>query len=287
VNDWIKGGILTFSDFSTVSVPALNNDGSATVITLPSPVLTSSIMLTVTSVGPSTSNVGLSEFSAYGQQCSSCAYYPLVTNMFFGILQNATDLEPNYATDLALWATATASSSESSVSTAIKINDGYVSGYPQDETEEWSSNGEGVGAWAQLNWTTPVTLRSLVIYDRINTNDWCTGSTITFDDGSFILVPALNNDGSPLTINLAVPVTTYALRFTVTAVSASTGNVGLAELSAYSSLYVRCLHPSVVFSDSYRSARLSLLQLPSVSAEHPFLLLRPPPLPHRAPQICQ
>lgn len=90
--------------------------------------------------------------------------------MLLGSLQNATDLEPNYTTDLALFASATGSSSESSTSTPDKAIDGYVNGYLPvggDETEEWASSAQGVGAWLQLNWASPVTLQSLVLYDRL------------------------------------------------------------------------------------------------------------------------
>lgn len=64
-NDQITAGTLTFSDSSTVAVPSLNNDGSATTITF-TPRATTSLRLTVNSVSGSTGNVGLSEFQAWG-----------------------------------------------------------------------------------------------------------------------------------------------------------------------------------------------------------------------------
>ena len=63
-NDQVTGGTLTFSDGSTVNVPTLNNDGSATTVTFPAKT-TTSLLFTVTSVSSSTQNVGLSEIQVY------------------------------------------------------------------------------------------------------------------------------------------------------------------------------------------------------------------------------
>ena len=57
-NDQVTGGTLTFSDGSTVTVPALNNTGSATTVTFPTKI-TTSVLFTVTSVSSTTQNVGL------------------------------------------------------------------------------------------------------------------------------------------------------------------------------------------------------------------------------------
>ena len=63
-SDQITGGTLTFSDGTTVTVPSLNNDGTATVITFTARA-TTTLRLTVTSVSSATGNVGLAEFEAY------------------------------------------------------------------------------------------------------------------------------------------------------------------------------------------------------------------------------
>jgi hypothetical protein len=64
LNDQVTGGTLTFSDGSTVAVPSLNNDGSATTVTFPAKT-TTSLLFTVNSVSASTGNVGLSEIQVY------------------------------------------------------------------------------------------------------------------------------------------------------------------------------------------------------------------------------
>lgn len=116
--------------------------------------------------------------------------------------------------------------------------DGWANGYKDDGTgssdEEWSSNGEKVGAWLNLAWSSPVTFNQLVLFDRPNAADQVTAANITFSDGSYVRVGTLYNDGSATYVNLSTSVTTSSLRFTVTGVSDTTGNVGLAEIEIYS-----------------------------------------------------
>ena len=64
LNDQITGATLTFSNGTTATVPALNNNGSATTVMFPV-VTTTSLLMTVNSVSSSTQNVGLSEIMVY------------------------------------------------------------------------------------------------------------------------------------------------------------------------------------------------------------------------------
>ena len=63
--------------------------------------------------------------------------------------------------------------------------------------------------------------RLLIIHSQV------TGGTLTFSDGSVVQVPSLNNDGTASYINISPARNTTTILFTVTSVSASTGNVGL------------------------------------------------------------
>jgi hypothetical protein len=76
-------------------------------------------------------------------------------------------------------------------------------------------------------------MSKVVLYDRPNANDQITGATLTFSDGSTVQVPALNNDGTATTVTFPAKTTT-SLKVTVTSVSASTQNVGLSEIQAFS-----------------------------------------------------
>ena len=130
-------------------------------------------------------------------------------------------------------ATVTASSENpADGQTAVKAVDGVIDGYPGDYTREWATNGQGVGAWINLAWSTPKTLSSISVYDRPNLDDQITGGTLSFSDGSTLPVGTLPNNGAVLTLNFA-PRAVTSVRLTVTSVSATTSNVGLAEIQAF------------------------------------------------------
>ena len=136
--------------------------------------------------------------------------------------------------NLALSATVTASSQNTSTGqTADKAIDGVIGGYPSTPYNvEWATTGGGVGSWLKLTWATAQTFDTIVLYDRPNSSDQITSATLTFSNGTQIPVGTLPNDGTGLTVN--VPnITTTTLTLTVNSVSASTQNVGLAEIQAY------------------------------------------------------
>ena len=67
LDDQIMAGTLTFSDGTVVSFGELPNAGEpGLTVTLPSPITTTSILMTVTSVSSTTLNIGLSEIQAWG-----------------------------------------------------------------------------------------------------------------------------------------------------------------------------------------------------------------------------
>ncbi len=140
---------------------------------------------------------------------------------------------PPASTNLALSATATASSGANN-QTADRARDGFTDGYPSASSHEWASNGQGVGAWLQLTWPSAQTLNQVRLFDRPNTDDRVMGGTLTFSDGASVSVGALDNAGAGLTVPFTSRSVTW-VRFTVTQVTATTYNVGLAELQAFNS----------------------------------------------------
>lgn len=76
------------------------------------------------------------------------------------------------ATDLALNAVASASSVASGSPASAAIDGtagGYYNSNGQDtgnDAAEWSSNGEGAGAWLLLSWTAAQSIGQVVVYDR-------------------------------------------------------------------------------------------------------------------------
>jgi len=175
-------------------------------------------------------------FLAAGQtvnSTSSSSNTTSVANPWFGKPTGAGG-----APDLAMSVSTVTSSSTSFGQGPWHTVDGWVDGYKADGSgnyeQEWSSNGQGVGAWVNLVWKSPVTLNQVVLFDRPNLDDQVTSANITFSDGSFVTVGSLANDGSATYLNLSSSVTTTSLRFTVLGVSSSTSNVGLAEIMAFS-----------------------------------------------------
>jgi LmbE family N-acetylglucosaminyl deacetylase len=120
-------------------------------------------------------------------------------------------------------------SSQDPTQPALAAVDGVVGGYPDDSANEWSTLGGGAGSWLSLSWASPVVLDQVVLFDRPNTADQVTGGTLTFSDGSTVVVPALTNDGSAVPISFS-PRATSSVLFTVNSVSANTVNIGLAEI---------------------------------------------------------
>ncbi|MDQ7911219.1 glycoside hydrolase family 16 protein [Phytohabitans sp. ZYX-F-186] len=135
-------------------------------------------------------------------------------------------------TNIAASATATASSTYSGYSVNA-IKDGVVAGYPADASKEWASNGQKVGAWARLTWSSAQSVTSVVLFDRPNTADQVTSGTLTFSDGSSLPVGALvNNASSGTTVSFAAKTVTW-VQLTVDSVKSTTANVGLAEFEVY------------------------------------------------------
>ena len=197
-NDQVNGGTLLFSDGTSVAVGALPNDGSALVVNFPARRVTS-LRFTATSVSSTTANVGLAELQAY-------------------------------TTNLAPQAVTTASSENvAGQQQAAKASDGYAAGSPAAPTREWSTVGGKTDSWLRLTWNSPRTMSRVVLYDRPNANDQITGAVLTFDDGDSITVPALSNDGAGSTVTFPAR-TASAIQLTVTSVSSTTQNVGLAEI---------------------------------------------------------
>jgi LmbE family N-acetylglucosaminyl deacetylase len=140
---------------------------------------------------------------------------------------------PAYGPNVANTATITASTERAaSGQTAVKVADGSPLGYPADATHEWATSGQGAGAWLQMTWPSGQTVAKIVLHDRPNTGDQVVAGTVTFSDGSTIPVGPLSNNGAAVIYEFPARTVTSA-RLDITQVSATTGNVGLAEFEIY------------------------------------------------------
>ena len=131
-------------------------------------------------------------------------------------------------------ATATASSEYTpDGQLAAKAVDGFVDGYPKDSAKEWSTDGEGAGAWLQLNWPEAKIIEEVILHDRPNLNDHALAGTLSFGDGTTLPFTALDNLGGGISIKGFAPVTTDSLRVTFDQVAATTAAIGLAEVEVF------------------------------------------------------
>jgi len=129
--------------------------------------------------------------------------------------------------------TVTASAQDTAAGQGVaKAVDGVAQGYPADSSKEWVAPGGKAGTWIQLSWASPVTMTSVVLYDRPNLDDQATAGTLTFSDSSTLSVPSINNGGGATTVTFPAKSTT-SLKYTINSVSSTTYNVGLAEFEAY------------------------------------------------------
>ncbi|WP_216093144.1 hypothetical protein, partial [Curtobacterium sp. UCD-KPL2560] len=220
-DDRVTGGTLTFSDGSSVAVPALPDDGTVTSVAFAARQVTW-MRFTVTGVSGTTKNTGLAELRAWT--------VPTGTGTGTGTGSTPPSSTPR---DVTAAAAPTASSDNpADGQTVAKAVDGVVSGWPDRADAEWVAPGGGTGTWLRLDWTSPVTLRRIVLHDRPNTVDRVTGGTLTFSDGTSVAVDALPDDGAPATVEFTPRSVTW-VRFTVDRVAAGTENAGLAEFRAW------------------------------------------------------
>lgn len=171
-------------------------------------------------------------------QVQTLTFSLVVSDGTFTSVPDSVSIIPNIIDqNIAPLAVVTASTEAAASSqTAIKAVDGYVDGdlgYPGDWTKEWSTDGEGTGAWLQLNWPVSYSVDRVILYDRPNPDDHIMSATLHFSDGSTVPVGPLDNNGGGTEITFPSRTITN-IRMTVDSVSLSTGgNVGLSEIEVY------------------------------------------------------
>ncbi|MBL4903607.1 MAG: hypothetical protein JKY62_13290, partial [Desulfocapsa sp.] len=115
---------------------------------------------------------------------------------------------------------------------ASKAIDGVIDGYPGDSSREWSTEGEGVGAWLELNWPGIYLINRIILYDRPNAHDHITSATITFNDETTLSIGLLGNDGSGVEYVFAQK-SISNLILTVEGTANTPTNIGLAEIEVF------------------------------------------------------
>src|SRR5882672_3220319 len=132
----------------------------------------------------------------------------------------------DFGVNLAITAQVSASS-EASANSRMKAVDGFADGAPHDASREWVSASQLSGAWIQLDWSAPVSVAQVNLYDRPDRGENVLAGTLSFSDGTSIAVGALPPDGKLLPVTFA-PKTVSWVRFTI---DQATGTAaGLSEI---------------------------------------------------------
>ena len=130
--------------------------------------------------------------------------------------------------NIAPLATVTVSSEDT---TRGQSGEGVADGLPN--ANEWASAGEGAGAWITLTWNTPATVSEVDLYDRIDPVENVLSGTLTFDDGSVLVVHALPAAGGPERV-VFPPKTIHSITFRIDQVQGR--NAGLGEIMVIGTL---------------------------------------------------
>lgn len=137
--------------------------------------------------------------------------------------------------------------SSATVTASSEFNDGYKADNVKDgiinrwNTGEWSSDGEGAGAWVQLTWGSAQTIGEVWLYDRPNKYDQIEDAWLQIDedgDGTAeheIHLGMFPYGGAPKKVYLTEEEgsSVKALKVYIIDVKESTQNVGLSEIMCF------------------------------------------------------
>ena len=188
-----NGGILSFSDGSSIAVSGIDRTGAATEVSFATKYVT---WVKLQMTGGTGANVGLMEMQV---------------------------MEDNNS---AVDATATASSEYNANYAAIRANDSFVG---LNVNGEWASLGE-LNPWLQLTWNSSKVIDKVVLFDRVLTEADANSGTLSFSDGSNVSVTGIPANGTAKEVTFPSKTVTW-VKFQVT--GGSGANVGLSEMKTY------------------------------------------------------
>ena len=131
--------------------------------------------------------------------------------------------------NLAYRASASGSSAAANGS-AEYVSDGMIGGYLELPDRDWIPDGETVGAWVQLTWTSGQAISKIVLHDAPSGNGNITGGTLLFSDGTSIPVGELDSDGKSLVVSVDLDSITW-VKFVISSVEGT--DIGLSEIEVY------------------------------------------------------
>lgn len=216
-SDNVASGTITFSDGTKVEFGALDPEGQPTEFTFDT-ITTTSAVIHITA-DDTTLSVGLDEVEFFTPDGVNVALD--ATAEASSVLPDGTDNEEYAAT----WYP----ESYKNWYGAYKAINGYAAANTPEGAEfEWASKGEPDPS-ITFSWFPAVRIGTIVLYDRINTNDHVLGGTIEFNDGTKIEFVEIPNDGAPYYIDVPDISATDFTIYTIT----NGPNPGFAKVEVY------------------------------------------------------
>lgn len=211
----VVGGRITINGEKQMELGALNNNGSPKEIIFDEPIHAKTIELYV--IGSSeTQAVGLSEVELYDTSGNNVAPEAAVSAN-----SEMHDGSPYWFIP-AIY--------EGWYAAENVVNGWADSTLPVDSPEnEWASAGEAYPE-ITIGWDKPVSVGTVVLYDRIGSEDCVWAGEISFDKGEIIYFDGIDNNGDPCYVDIPDVLTTSV---TITVTDSAGPNIGFAEIEVF------------------------------------------------------
>ncbi len=215
LNSQVEKVTMTFDDGTVLEMGALVNNGSPKGLDFEEPVTAGSVEIHVTGTA-NTQAVGLSEvefFNADGINVAPLAEAEADSE--------ARDGSPYWFIPVTY---------EGWYAAENAVNGWADFTLPKKTVEdEWASLGESAPS-ITFTWEEPVRIGTVVLMDRVSSDDWVLGGEITFDSGETVTFGELDNYGDPYYAD--IPDVT-AQSMTVHVTESAGPNLGFAEIEVY------------------------------------------------------
>ncbi len=218
-SDNVASGSLTFSDGTVVEFGELDKEGNPTEVVFDAPITANSVVVHVVS-DDDTMSVGLDEIEifdadgvnvALNAEASASSVQPDGDTLSWDMPPTAVDW---YAAFRAVNGSATAT-------------------LPEGVENEWASQAEA-NPTITLAWTAPITVGTIVLYDRGGSSDNIMGGEIVFSDGTTIEFDGMPGGAEPFYIDVA-DITTDTI--TINCTNTEGPNPGFAEIEVFTEHY--------------------------------------------------
>lgn len=211
----VEGVTMTFDNGTVLELGALNNNGSPKGLDFEEPIRTSGVEIHVRGTAQ-TEAVGLSEVEFFDEAGNNVAP------------SAAAEADSEAYDGTPYWFIPVTYEGWYAAENAVNGWSDFT--LPKKTVEnEWASSGEACPE-ITFTWDEPIQIGTVVLMDRVSTEDCVWGGEISFDEGDPISFEAIDNFGDPYFVDIP-DITTAALTISVT--DSSGPNIGFSEIEVY------------------------------------------------------